>query len=97
MSLVSLIFALLIEQARPLQYRKIVFVPISRLADALDGLFNAGERKHGMLAWLIGVGSLVLLTGAIFIALVKLNPLFGVAWNVLVLYLTMGFRQFSHH
>lgn len=96
MSLVSLIFALLIEQARPLQYRQIVFVPVSRLADALEGLFNAGERKHGLLAWIIGVGGLVLLTGAVFFALAAINPLLAIAWNVLVLYLTMGFRQFSH-
>ena len=97
LSLVSLILALLIEQARPLPYRQIVFGPVSRLADMLDGLFNAGERKHGILAWMFGVGGLVLVTGLVFAALFALNPLFGVAWNVLVLYLTMGFRQFSHH
>ena len=96
LSLVSLILALLIEQARPLQYRQIVFAPLSRLADMLDGLFNAGERKHGILAWLFGVGGLVLFTGLVFVALFALNPLFGIAWNVLILYLTMGFRQFSH-
>ena len=56
LSLVSLVLALLIEQARPLQYRQIVFGPVSRLADMLDGLFNAGEKKHGVVAWLIGVG-----------------------------------------
>jgi adenosylcobinamide-phosphate synthase len=97
LSLVSLILALLIEQARPLPYRQIVFGPVSWLADMLDGLFNAGERKHGILAWMFGVGGLVLVTGLVFAALFSLNPLFGVAWNVLVLYLTMGFRQFSHH
>lgn len=97
MSLVSLILALLIEQARPLPYRQIVFGPVCQLADTLDGLFNAGERKHGILAWMVGVGGLVLVTGLVFAALFALNPLFGVAWNVLILYLTMGFRQFSHH
>jgi cobalamin biosynthesis protein CobD/CbiB len=29
--------------------------------------------------------------------LLFLNPLFALAWNVLILYLTMGFRQFSHY
>ncbi len=97
LSLVSLIFALLIEQARPLSYRQVVFGPLSRLADTLDGLFNAGEHRHGMLAWFVGVGSLVLLAGLVFAALYALNPLLAVAWNVLILYLTMGFRQFSHY
>lgn len=38
----------------------------------------------------------MLFTGLVFVALFALNPLFGIAWNVLILYLTMGFRQFSH-
>lgn len=97
MSLVSLIFALLIEQARPLPYRQVVFGPLSRLADTLDGLFNAGESRHGALAWCLGVGGLTAVAGLVFAALYALNPLLGIAWNVLVLYLTMGFRQFSHY
>ena len=97
LSLVSLVLALLIEQARPLQYRQIVFGPVSRLADMLDGLFNAGEKKHGVVAWLIGVGGLVLAGGLVYALLFALNPLFALAWNVLILYTTMGFRQFSHY
>lgn len=97
MSLVSLIFALLIEQARPLPYRRVVFGPLSRLADTLDGLFNAGESRHGVLGWSIGVGGLVLAAGLVFALLQALNPLLAIAWNVLILYLTMGFRQFSHY
>lgn len=88
---------MLIEQARPLPYRLAVFGPLSRLADTLDGMFNAGESRQGVLAWMLGVGGLVLASGAVFAALYALNPLLAVAWNVLVLYLTMGFRQFSHY
>ena len=33
---------------------------------------------------------------AAFWALTELNPLLGLAWNVAVLYLLMGFRRFSH-
>ena len=97
MALFSLIAVLLIEQIRPLPYRQIVFVPLSRLAHLLEGLFNAGERKHGLIAWLIAVGGLVLVTGTVNAALYALNPLLAWLWNVLVLYMTMGFRQFSHY
>ena len=97
LSLVSLVLALLIEQARPLNYRQIVFGPLCRLADALDSLFNAGERRHGILAWLLGVGGLVVFVGVIYAIFLAVNPLFAVAWNVVILYLTMGFRQFSHY
>lgn len=97
MSLVSLIFALLVEQVRPLPYRSVVHAPLSRFADTLDGLFNAGESRHGIVAWLVGVGGLVLLAGIVFVLLHALNPLLAIAWNVFILYLTMGFRQFSHY
>jgi adenosylcobinamide-phosphate synthase len=97
LSLVSLIIALLIEQARPLPYRRVVFEPVSRLADTLDGWFNTGDRKHGALAWAIGVGGLVLAAGVAYAALLAANSLLALAFNVLVLYLTMGFRQFSHY
>ena len=76
-----------------------VFVgrPLGWLAHRLAGLFDAGERRHAVLAWLTGVGGLTLLTAAIHAALQAFNPLLGWLWTVLVLYLTMGFRQFSHH
>lgn len=97
MSLFSLVIALLLEQLRPLPYRQFVRVPLVQLADFLEARFNAGERKYGVVAWLLAVGGLTILTGVIFVALHTLSPLLAWAWNVGVLYLTMGFRQFSHY
>ena len=97
MSLFSLIAVLLLEQVRPLPYRKFEHEPLARFADFLEGRFNAGDHKHGVVAWLIAVATLVILSGAVYAALYHLNPLLAWAWNVVVLYLTMGFRQFSHY
>lgn len=97
MALLSLVAVLLLEQIRPLPYRWVVYEPLSKLARVLEGFFNAGERKHGVVAWLIAAGGLVVVAGAVYAALHALNPLLGWVWNVLVLYLTMGFRQFSHY
>lgn len=97
MSLVSLVLALLIEQARPLQYRRYVHAPLGRLAGVLENFFNAGERKHGVLAWLAGVGGCTLLVTIAYFALFSLSPLLALLFNVAILYLTMGFRQFSHY
>jgi adenosylcobinamide-phosphate synthase len=97
MALFSLFAVLLIEQIRPLSYRTVVFAPLSGLAESLERLFNAGERSNGMIAWLIAVGGLVLVAGGVYAVLHALNPLLGWGWNVLMLYLTMGFRQFSHY
>lgn len=97
MSLFSLIVALLLEQVRPLPYQQFVRGPLARLADALEGRLNTGERRHGTVAWLLAVVGLTVVSGLVFFVLYRLNPLFAWAWNVFVLYLTMGFRQFSHY
>ena len=59
--------------------------------------FNAGAYKHGKIAWTLAV--LPLLAGVIVLywMLCRVHPVFAWAFNVLVLYLTMGFRQFSHY
>ncbi|MEO8410013.1 MAG: cobalamin biosynthesis protein, partial [Propionivibrio sp.] len=97
MALFSLIAVLLIEQFRPLPYRRAVHEPLTRLAQTLEGWFNAGERSHGIIAWVIAVGGLVLVAAVVHAALYALSPVLAWLWNVLVLYLTIGFRQFSHY
>ena len=97
MALLSLVAVLLIEQVRPLPYRALVVEPLTRLARFLEGLFNAGEASHGLIAWLIAVGGLVLAAGGVDAVLYAVNPLLAWLWSVVVLYLTMGFRQFSHY
>ena len=97
MALFSLIAVLLIEQLWPLSYRQMVHAPLTRLASFLEGRFNAGEASHGLIAWLIAVGGLVLLAAGVEFALDALNPLLAWLWTVVMLYLTMGFRQFSHY
>jgi adenosylcobinamide-phosphate synthase len=97
MSLFSLIVVLLLEQVRPLPYQKFVHGPLARLADFLEARFNAGEPGQGMVAWLIAVPGLTLGVGLIYLLLHSINPLLALACNIGVLYLTMGFRQFSHY
>ena len=97
MDLFSLLAVLLIEQFRPLPYQRLVHDPLSRVAQFLERSFNAGERKQGILAYVLGVGGLVLVSGLINAALYALHPLFAWLFNVAVLYLTLGFRQFSHY
>ena len=96
MALLSLIAVLLIEQVRPLPYRSMVYNPLACLARFLEERFNAGEHSHGVIAWLAGVGGLVVIAGGAHALLHSFNPGLAWAWSVLVLYLTMGFRQFSH-
>ncbi len=97
MSLLSLIAALLLEQLHPLASRKYLYVWLSSYVGFFQEYFNAGEHKHGKIAWLIAV--LLPLTAAVglYWLLYAMHPIFAWAFCVLVLYLTLGFRQFSHY
>lgn len=97
MSLLSLIAALVIEQFRPLDYGRWVAAPVRAAAELCERSVNAGGFRHGALGWGIVAGGAVALSGGIYWLLDAFSPLLAFAWNVLALYLTMGFRQFSHH
>ena len=97
MSLISLICALLLEQWRPLAERQALHSPVERYADFLERQFNAGEAQHGMIAWSLAVLPLVIGAWLVYLLCAHISPLLALACNVGILYLTMGFRQFSHY
>lgn len=97
MSLLSLIFALLLEQLRPLSSRKYLSAWLGAYIDFFQRNFNAGERKHGQIAWILAVAVPLLGSLILYWVLAEQHPIFAWAFCVLVLYLTMGFRQFSHY
>jgi adenosylcobinamide-phosphate synthase len=97
MSLTALIAALLLEQFHPLSSRKYLHGWLSGYVQFFQHHFNAGERRHGKIAWLLAVLPLLAGTVGLYLLLHHLHPLIAWAFNVLVLYLTMGFRQFSHY
>ncbi len=97
MNLISLIIALLLEQWRPLADRRELVSLAARFADFLQQHFNAGERGHGVIAWTLGVVPAMLLALGVYYLLYGLSPLLALAFNVLILYVTMGFRRVSHY
>ena len=97
MSLFALIAALLLEQLKPLSSRKHLHGWLSGYVGFFQQHFNTGQHKHGRIAWLLTVLPLLVGVAALYWLLCSVHPLFAWAFNVLVLYLTMGFRQFSHY
>jgi len=96
MSLVSLILVLVLEQWRPLD-RKLVAEPLAALADFVEEHFNAGEPRHATIGWCVAVLPAAVLGWALYAAASWVHPLLALAVNVGALYLTLGFRQGSHH
>jgi len=97
MTLISLIAALALEQFRPLGNRNRVLLLFIRYANHLERTLNAGYNRHGVLAWLCAMVPALLVAAGGYYLLYAINPLLGLVWNVLVLYLTMGFRHFSSY
>ncbi|MBU0622995.1 MAG: CobD/CbiB family protein [Gammaproteobacteria bacterium] len=97
MSLLSLIAALLLEQVHPLHSRKYLYTWLAGYVEYFQRSFNAGERSHGVIAWVLAVAGPLVLVVSVHCLLLDLHPAFAWAFSVLVLYLTMGFRKFSHY
>jgi adenosylcobinamide-phosphate synthase len=97
MSVVAIIAALLLEQWRPLVDRTATHAPLGRWANWLEDTFNAGQTHHGRIAWLVAVAPPVLGSLALYYVLFWVHPLLALVLNIAALYLTLGFRQFSHY
>lgn len=97
MSLLAIIFALLLEQLRPLSSRNVLYEMFKGYADFFPKHLDGGERKHGQIAWILAVLLPILVSTYLYWMLAGQHPAFALIFCVLVLYLTMGFRQFSHY
>ena len=97
MGITAIVAALLLEQWRPLANRKAVAAALAGWADWLENSFNAGEARHGTIAWTVAALVPVAAAAALYAVLLWINPLAALLLDVACLYLTLGFRQFSHY
>ena len=98
MSFFAILFALLIEQVRPLARQNLIHTSLRGWARWVSRNFDAGKPHHGWVAWTLAVVAPAAATFAIHWAVILLLGWpFAVLWSVAVLYITLGFRQFSHH
>ena len=97
MTLFAIVLALVLEQVHALPVERAVRAPTARLAGFLEDKFNDGGATHGAIAWGLGAALPAALLSLLHAVLLAYQPLLGFLLAVGVLYLTVGFRQFSHH
>jgi adenosylcobinamide-phosphate synthase len=97
MSFFSVLFALLIEQLRPLPRRNWVHDVLTSWMRWTGRNLDAGRDHHAWVVWSVTLLVPGLVAFATYLMLAQFNPMLVLAWNVVVLYVTMGFRQFSHY
>ncbi|MFM8865504.1 MAG: CobD/CbiB family protein [Limnohabitans sp.] len=98
MSFFAIFLALVLEQARPLGIDNPVYRAIEHWTGWMTRTLDAGVQHLAWVTW-----GMTTLTPALLALLVHglvqhgLGWLAAVLWNVALLYVTLGFRQFSHH
>lgn len=97
MSFFAVLFALVIEQFKPLPARNSVHDTLSGWVRWVGRNFDAGQPHHAWVVWIISVAGPALLVAGMYRLIEPYSILLALAWNVAVLYLTLGFRQFSHN
>jgi len=97
MSFFAVLFALLIEQLKPLPRRNFVHDGLTGWMRWTGRNFDAGRDHHAWVVWCVTTLFPALMAWGIYLVIVHFSLIAALAWNVVVLYLTMGFRQFSHY
>ena len=97
MGFLAVLFALIIEQARPLARGNWIHAAFRGWARWSGSSLDAGRIQHGWIAWSAAVLGPALATLLIHWLLWQVSVLLAFLWSVAILYITLGFRQFSHH
>jgi adenosylcobinamide-phosphate synthase len=98
MSFFAILFALLLEQVRPLARHNPIHGALRSWARWASRNFDAGRPHHGWIAWAVAtVGPAIAALAIHWALLLGVGWPAAIAWSIAVLYVTLGFRQFSHH
>lgn len=95
MTLFALILALILEQVRPLGDRLRMLTSMGAFAEGMSRRLNDGTMANGRIAWLLLVVLSTFATAVAYWLLWELLPVLAFVFNIVVLYLCMGFRHES--
>jgi adenosylcobinamide-phosphate synthase len=97
MSFFAVLFALVIEQLKPLPRDNWVHHALVSWVSWTGRNFDAGREHHAWVVWCVSVLVPGLVISALYLALNHYSVVLALVFDVAVLYLTLGFRQFSHY
>ena len=97
MTFFSILCALLIEQLKPLRADNPIYMAIKALAMRIEAWCNAGEPQNGRLGWWVTIAILTIPTAVSYWICLQINFFAALLWNITIVYLTLGFRHYSHY
>jgi len=96
-SFFAVLFALLVEQLKPLPRDNWVHDTLIGWVGWAGRNFDAGRERHAIVVWCVTVLAPALTAALVYIAVAHYSLTAALVFDVVVLYLTLGFRQFSHY
>ncbi len=97
MSFFAVLFALLLEQLKPLPRANWVHDTVFAWVRWTGRNFDAGKPRHTWVVWCVSVLGPTLLIAGLYLLVARYSLPLALVFDVGVLYLTLGFRQFSHY
>jgi len=97
MSFFAVLFALLLEQLKPLPRDNWVHETLKSWVRWTGRNFDAGQPHHTWVVWCVSVLGPAVVTGGVYLLISHYSLLLALAVDVVFIYLTLGFRQFSHY
>jgi adenosylcobinamide-phosphate synthase len=97
MNFFAVLLALLFEQLKPLRHGNRVHQSVIGWVRWTGRNFDAGDEHHAIVVWAITILVPGLAVALLYWGLRHFSLLLALALDVFILYLTLGFRQFSHY
>lgn len=97
MSFFAVLLALMIEQLKPLPRDNWVHDTLISWVGWTGRNFDAGKERHAWVVWCVTVLTPAIAICGVHLLIVRYSLIAALAFDVAVLYLTLGFRQFSHY
>lgn len=97
MSFFAVLFALMVEQIKPLPRDNWVHDTLASWVGWTGRNFDAGKPGHARIVWVVTVIFPALVAWGLHAAIGYFSLIGALVFDVGVLYLTLGFRQFSHY
>jgi adenosylcobinamide-phosphate synthase len=97
MSFFAVLLALLAEQLKPLSNLNPIHHALTAWVRWAGRNFDAGADVHARVVWAVTVVVPAVLVAVAYALLNRYSTVLALGFDVAALYMTLGFRQFSHH
>ncbi|MEY4763329.1 MAG: hypothetical protein RI907_2 [Pseudomonadota bacterium] len=97
MSFFAVLLALLAEQLKPLSNLNPIHHALTGWVRWAGRNFDAGADVHARVVWAVTVAVPAVLVAITYVLLNRYSTVLALSFDVAALYMTLGFRQFSHH